>query len=229
MISKLPKWMILGGSVLCLMGGFINAVGFLSIYHEAVTHLTGNTTVLAIAIAHNDAGAMLHLAAMIGSFMLGAAVSAYFLKDAVLRLGRRYGAVMVLEGMVLFLAAYFLSRGSRIGEYLATLACGLQNGMASTYSGATVRTTHVSGMLTDIGIMFGHWFGRVPVDPRKVKLYSALCGAFLLGGVIGTFCFASLGTQSLCIPAAVLALTGISYTLYAHQQHKIEKATRAAD
>jgi uncharacterized membrane protein YoaK (UPF0700 family) len=41
------------------------------------------------------------------------------------------------------------------GAYLVCLGCGLQNGMCTTFSGAVIRTTHVSGILTDIGLIIG--------------------------------------------------------------------------
>jgi uncharacterized membrane protein YoaK (UPF0700 family) len=196
MISRLPRWILLGGSVLSLMGGFINAIGFVSVYHEAVTHLTGTTTTLGIAVANGDTRAALPLIATIFFFVLGAAVSAFFIKDAVLQLGRRYGAVMAL----------------------ATGACGMQNGMVSAFSGAVVRTTHVSGIMTDLGILFGQSLRGLPVDKRKAKLYSALAGSFFAGAIFGAWCFVRLGALALCVPATVLFSVGICYIVYWHRQ-----------
>ena len=48
-----------------------------------------------------------------------------------------------------------LERGSDRRNYLASVGCGLQNATTSTYSGAVVRTTHVTGLFTDLGILLG--------------------------------------------------------------------------
>jgi uncharacterized membrane protein YoaK (UPF0700 family) len=218
MISRLPKWILLGGSVLSLMGGFINAIGFVSVYHEAVTHLTGTTTSLGIAVANGDTAAALPLIATVFFFVLGATVSAFFIKDAVLQLGRRYGAVMMMEGVLLFASAYLLGRGQWLGLALATGACGMQNGMVSAFSGAVVRTTHVSGIMTDLGILLGQSLRGLPVDQRKAKLYSALAGSFFAGAILGAWCFDRLGALALCVPATVLFSIGICYIVYWHRQ-----------
>ena len=64
-----------------------------------------------------------------------------------------------------------LSSGSFYGLLLASAACGLQNALATTYSGAIVRTTHVTGIFTDLGIMLGAIFRGQTLDYRKAKLF----------------------------------------------------------
>lgn len=41
--------------------------------------------------------------------------------------------------------------------YPLAVACGMQNGMVTTWSGAVVRTTHFTGTITDTGLVIGHW------------------------------------------------------------------------
>jgi uncharacterized membrane protein YoaK (UPF0700 family) len=40
--------------------------------------------------------------------------------------------------------------------YMLSIACGMQNAMTTRYSGAVVRTTHLTGMVTDVGLLLGH-------------------------------------------------------------------------
>ena len=90
------------------------------------------------------------------SFVLGTMASGMIVQQSTLKLGRRYGLALTLESLLLFTAIPFLDASKSIGLYLDLIAMGLQNGMVSAYSGAIIRTTHVTGALTDLGISLGH-------------------------------------------------------------------------
>lgn len=217
MISKLPRWVLIGGGVLAFIAGIINAVGFLSLYHQGITHLTGTTTLLGIAVAEQNLAASLHLLAFIGAFLAGAIASGFIIQDSTLSLGRRYGVALMFESLLLFLAVPFLQRGYFLGDCLASCACGLQNAMASTYSGAVLRTTHVSGVFTDVGIFVGHWLRGLPVDFRRLKLWLLLIFSFGAGGTVGAMSFARVNYNTLLLPAALTGLTGLAYGIYRHK------------
>ena len=142
MISKLPRWVWAGAWVLAFIAGMVNVVGFLGIKHQAVTHLTGTTSMLAAAVAQLDYPAMRHLAAALGSFLVGTILSGFIIQDTALQLGHRYGVALLLESLMLCAAVPLIQHGSDFGFYSAACACGLQNAMMSTFSGAVVRTTH---------------------------------------------------------------------------------------
>jgi uncharacterized membrane protein YoaK (UPF0700 family) len=151
--------------------------------------------------------------------VLGAAISGCVIGHQSLKLGRRYGAALLIEATALLLAMLMLDRGSDVGHYLASAACGLQNAMTSTYSGAVVRTTHVTGLFTDLGIMLGLKLRGQPADRRRILLYLTLIGGFIGGGVLGALGYgtwhyqALLGTSAMCIVLAVV------YLLYWHRQN----------
>ena len=65
-----------------------------------------------------------------------------------------------------------------LGALLAAMACGLQNAMVTTYSGALVRTTHLSGMFTDLGIGLGHLLRGLPLPVRRLSLSALIIGGF---------------------------------------------------
>ena len=155
MISKLPRWVWIGAWALAFVAGMVNVVGLLGFEHQAITHLTGTTSLLAASLANLDIWKALHFAAVIGSFVGGCVISGFLIQDSALRLGRRYGVALLMESILLCIAVPFLKRDSAFGVYLASCACGLQNAMVSTYSGSILRTTHLSGMFTDIGIFLG--------------------------------------------------------------------------
>lgn len=137
---------------------------------------------LAAALASLDGTGTLHFAAVIGSFVAGTVLSGFLIQDSTLQLGRRYGVALLIESLLLVAAVPLLKGNSIWGIYSASCACGLQNAMVSTYSGAVVRTTHLSGMFTDLGIFLGHWMRGLPVDVRRLRLCFLIISGFLCGG-----------------------------------------------
>jgi uncharacterized membrane protein YoaK (UPF0700 family) len=214
MISKLPRWVWTGAWVLAFIAGIVNVVGLLGFQHQAITHLTGNTSLLAAAMAAGDLSATLHFAALIGAFVAGTTLSGFIIQDSTLQLGRRYGVALLLVSLLLFASVPLLQHSSAYGMYAAACACGLQNAMVSTYSGAVVRTTHLSGMFTDLGISFGHALRRLPVDIRRLQLCFLVISGFLCGGVSGTLAFNRFGYSALFVPAVLTAVVALAYGLY---------------
>ena len=96
---------------------------------------------------------------------------------------------------------------------LAAAACGLQNAMCSAYSGGIVRTTHVSGMFTDLGIFLGHGLRGLPVDRRRMRLCAVVITGFLAGGVAAAVAFRWLGYRTLFLPAAATGLGALVCTI----------------
>lgn len=214
MFTKLPRWVEVGGFCLAAIAGSVNAVGMLGFRHQAVSHLTGTSTLLGLSLVSFDGSESAHLFLILLSFVLGATFSGALIDNAVLRLGYRYSVALLIEAALLLLAMLCLDRGIEAGQFLASAACGLQNGMVSTYSGATVRTTHVSGLFTDLGTMFGARLRGHPIDTRKSLLFALLISGFILGGAIGAFSYQHLRFTALAIPAMgalILALINWTY------------------
>ncbi len=214
MISKLPRWVWFFGWVFAFIAGIVNVVGLLGLSHQGITHLTGNTSMLGAALASLDWSAILHFAAVIGSFLAGTILSGFIIQDSTLQLGRRYGAVLILESALLFLAVPLLDHHLMSGLYAAGCACGLQNAMATTYSGTVVRTTHISGMFTDLGIFAGHRLRGLPVDVKRVKMCLLVISGFLCGGIAGALGFRFIGYSTLLIPAGITATVSFFYVAY---------------
>ena len=214
MVTKLPGWVWLGAALLAMIGGMVNAVGFLGLSHEALTHLTGVSTLGAIALALTDWPVFLHAVAVLFSYFCGSVLSGMIIQQSTLRLGRRYGLVLLIESLLLLAATPLLVHHLRFGDYLATFACGLQNAMATSYSGAVIRTTHVSGIVTDLGIWLGHRLRGLPVETKRAWLGLTLFGGFFLGGMAGALLFNQWGYLALLLPAALTGITGLSYAIY---------------
>ncbi|UNK43516.1 DUF1275 domain-containing protein [Luteimonas sp. S4-F44] len=213
---QLPRWVWVGAVTLACIAGMVNVTGYLGFEHLAVSHLTGTTSLLGAALADGDWRSVRHLWAILIAFSIGAMLSGLIIQDSTLRLGRRYGAALALESALLLAAVPLFSSQPLNGALLAAMACGLQNAMVTTYSGAIVRTTHLSGMFTDLGIGLGHLIRGKPLPMRRLTLSGLIITGFLGGGVLGTWLFRALHYRALLIPAALTGLTGLGYVGYRH-------------
>ncbi len=226
MAERLAAWVWIGAAALACVAGIVNVVGFLGFQHQAITHLTGNTSLLGAATASGDSRAALHLFGAIAAFVAGAMTSGLIIKDDVLRLGRRYGVVLTIESALLLASIPLFQRASPWGPLCAAMACGLQNAMATTYSGAIVRTSHVSGMFTDMGIMLGHALRGMPVARRRLGLCIVVVSWFFAGSLLGAWLFVGFGYDALYLPAALVGAVGLAY--FAYRQMRIEGRPRGA-
>ena len=211
MHRQLPHWAWIGGGLLSAIAGMINVVGYMGFRHEAITHLTGTTTLLGISLAGGNGGEMVHWASVIAAFVFGSMLSGFMIGDRVLKLGRPYGLALGMESILLFAAVPMLHIQNAFGLYLASMACGLQNGMASSYSGAVLRTTHVSGSLTDIGTALGLMMRGKSYDPVRLRLCLLLTSGFFIGSIGGRILYPFLHEATLLVPAVLTGLVGLAY------------------
>lgn len=213
MISRLPRWVEYGAFALSMLAGMVNAVGVLGFQHQAISHLSGTATLFGVELLRSP-GHALHLVAVMFSFVLGAALSGALIPSATLKLGRHYEALLCVEGGMLLGALLLLERGALSGHYLASAACGLQNAMVTTYSGAVVRTTHLTGIFTDLGLMLGALLRGKRFDRRKAIMFLLIISGFIAGGIIGAQLFTAFGFWSLLVPSGMCFLLAVSYRLY---------------
>lgn len=222
----LPRWVWVGAFVLSSIAGMVNVVGFLGFEHQAITHLTGTTTLLGSAIANADTRNAIHLAGVIAAFVFGAALSGLIVQDSTLQLGRRYGIALSLVSLLLLISIPMFERQWVAGAWVAAIACGLQNAMVTTYSGAAVRTTHLSGMFTDLGIGIGHALRGMPLQRKRLMLSTLIIVGFLCGSVVGAMLFQAYFYLALLVPAALTGITGLTYTAYRQWQDRARRDVR---
>ena len=208
MFHSLPRWVWPGAGGLAFLAGMVNVTGVLGFTHEAVTHLTGVTTFLGAALATGDFGGGLHLAGMLLAFVAGAALCGWVLGDSSLRHHPRYGAAFLLEAALLTGAVPLLEHRMAAGVFLTCAATGLQNALVSAFSGSLIRSTHLSGLFTDLGILTGQALRGLPTETPRWKLCASVIGGFFLGAVAGAACFPSLTYRTLLIPALATAALG---------------------
>jgi uncharacterized membrane protein YoaK (UPF0700 family) len=220
-IQRLPKWVEFGAFILALVAGYVNVIGLLGLDHQTISHLSGSATLLGASLAEGGYGSVLYLLGVLFSFLVGALLAGFLLHGTALTLDRHYQTALLVEATFLFGAYLLLSGGYVAGHFFASAACGLQNALATTFSGAIVRTTHVTGIFTDLGLMFGARLRGESLDKRKAKLFILIILGFISGGLIGALTFKRYAFDALLIPTLICLSLAIFYHRY--QRRKVSK------
>lgn len=220
MAARLPKWVEVGALLLALVAGYVNAIGLLSFEHQSVSHLSGTATLLGTQVADFAWLSIVNLFGVLLSFLLGATLAGVLLNAATLKLGRHYDTALFIEALLLMIAQLALNDGWFVAHFFASAACGLQNALATRYSGAVVRTTHLTGLFTDMGIMLGARVRGETIDARKLQLFLVIIVGFILGGTAGAVGFRSVPELALMLPAIICSGLALAYYIYAKRSRE---------
>lgn len=214
------------GAMLASCAGMTNAVAFHAL-GAFVSHVTGTLSKVGLhaqADSMSDAGDSLLL---VVSFALGSAACGCMITRNTVSFGfALYGMALLVNASLLVVA--ILTATHKAAPYILAAACGLQNGMATSYSGAVIRTTHVTGLCTDIGLIIGrnsnafirkHFWHKTDTedhtaDCRKLLLLFVLGFSFLGGVFLGAVLHKSWGVNALILPACLTGTSGAAYTVY---------------
>lgn len=206
------RFFILGGAIISLAAGWVNAITVLSVFSIPSTHMTGMLTQLAIeGIGIEHTLPFVHVAGVVGGFVMGAAISGGTLQSSRLRLSHRYGLLLMFESMMLGLATWLLMHDSFTGIVLAATSAGLQNALATQYSGAILRTTHITGVVTDLGIALGRFMLGRAVAPWRMYLHLAILCGFGAGSILGTLAFLRFDAVVMGVPAVIIFMCALVY------------------
>jgi uncharacterized membrane protein YoaK (UPF0700 family) len=176
--------------------GFINSVA-LGVFGSPVSHMTGAVSYFGIELARGHPNAALATLTIIVAFMVGAGLAGFIVGAESLGPGRRYGVALICEGSLLAIATMLLVSGHPLGVSLASMACGVQNATTSSYCGLMIRTTHVTGTVTDIGVMLGHWVRHRKIERRKLVFMVGMVAAFGAGVWIGALANGRWGSATM--------------------------------
>ncbi len=226
-IIRARPFVMAGGMSLATVAGYVNAVA-LGFFHVPVSHMTGAVSRLGGDLASTDHRDFKVTLGIIVGFLIGAIISGTIIGEAMLRPGRRYGATLMLEAGLLTASTFLLINGFSLGIPIAAMACGLQNAMASSYYGLVIRTTHVTGIVTDIGVMLGHWIRYRRLAAWKIALLSSILLSFLFGAILGSLAGTAMGMRALFPAALACAIGGSAYGIWAHRLKGRRDATRHA-
>ncbi|HEY1013417.1 MAG TPA: YoaK family protein [Herpetosiphonaceae bacterium] len=219
-------WILGFGMLLAAIGGFINTIS-LYLFQVPVTHVTGAISRLDLDLGIADYGNARLYAALLGGFLAGAVLCGVIIGGSALPPGRRYGLTLLLVGAIVAGSTWLLSHHLAGGLPALALACGMQNAMYSSYHGQFMRTTHMTGTVTDIGVMIGHWIRHRRVQGWKLRLLLGLLGAFFAGGLLGMAAARPLGVGALWIAALLCCVGGAAY--FAHKSSWIRLPRRPGE
>jgi uncharacterized membrane protein YoaK (UPF0700 family) len=208
-----PRWLLIAAVVLAMNAGFINAV-CLGTYHVPVSHMTGATSHLSQALVTGDTSEAVGSTSILISFLAGSILCGVVIGGIRLMPGRHYGIGLGIQALLLAIATWSTVENNRSGVYFAAAACGMQNALATTHAGLVLRTTHVTGIVTDLGILIGHWLRHRRLEPWKLGLLTGLVAGFLGGGVAGTLAVHRFGRPALGAAAVLSAVAAVIYLLW---------------
>ena len=208
------------GGLLAFVAGAINAGGFLAV-QRYTSHMTGIVSAMADDLVLGQLAMVLAGGAFLFAFIAGAGTTAILVNWA-----RGHGLHGEFALPVLVEAALLLVFGM-LGANLNTLVelfvpttvlllcfiMGLQNAIITKISRAEIRTTHMTGVVTDLGIELGrlvYWNRRVrddgPVraDRDRLLVLGSILALFMAGGIVGALAFKAIGYSAVLPIAALL-------------------------
>lgn len=169
---------------LTALGGYFNA-GAILLHHRPASHHTGNLSGLALAAVEGDVSLILELLGVMLAFLAGSMIAGYLFHDRKFRASKRYGIALLCMGALLVVGV--ILPGTRYLLFIGAAFMGLQNGLFIFYRNILVRTTHVTGTLTDLGFAMGSFLHGRGEEKRRILYYSCSIFSFFLGSLITPF------------------------------------------
>lgn len=208
--------------LLSFSGGAINAGGFLAT-GRFVSHVTGFATLFGVDVTNHEIRAALGILSVPIFFLLGAFVAGLLIDRPIFKGNKpHFDWVMGLCAACLFFAAvggellHFGTFGESLGlqdSYmllvLLCLASGLQNAAITSSSGRSVRTTHLTGLTTDLGLGLARIFAfdlkqsQLQTELRANYLRIGSIAAFILGSAVGAWVFIRFGYKGFILPGFI--------------------------
>lgn len=217
------------GYLMAFIGGAINAGGFFAVNHYT-SHMSGELARVADHLFLQQWSVALSSALMVLCFILGACHAAFsILWGKHVHLHSPYALTFWIEAvyMLLFgIMASSLSEYQTLVPITVLLMCfimGMHNTVMTMLSGGVIRSTHMSGFVTDIGIELAKFlFGSIKhrrltlqdVHSAKLKLYLGLVTGFVLGGIFGAWGFHQLHFKFVLPLSFLLLILGLSPIIY---------------
>ncbi|NMM81470.1 hypothetical protein B2J86_11145 [Acidovorax sp. SRB_14] len=214
------------GLLLAFNAGAVNAGGFL-VVHLYTSHMTGFLSLLADNLVLGNMALVLSAVGTLWAFLSGAGTTAILVNWARShRLRSGFALPLLLEAVLMLLfglvGAVTLTWHTVFAVPLTVLLLafimGLQNAVVTKMSAAQIRTTHMTGVITDLGIEMGKMFywnrsgvpaeGQVRANHARMRLYASLLAMFTAGGVVGAAGFKYVGfVWVVPLAAIILALS----------------------
>ena len=210
------------GILLAFNAGAINAGGFL-VVGMYTSHMTGFASMVSDNLILGNFKLVLGAVGALLAFTTGAAATAVLVNWArQTGLHSEYAIPLLIEAALLLVFGLIGATFNRQTPFavpftvlMLAFIMGLQNALVTKISLSAIRTTHMTGVITDLGIELGkllYWNrlvtsgdGQVRADRSKLRLYVGLLSAFMGGGLVGAAGFKYVGFIWV-VPLATLLL-----------------------
>jgi uncharacterized membrane protein YoaK (UPF0700 family) len=206
--------------VLITTAGAINAGSLLAVGHYTA-HMSGVVAQMADTIAIEDFQPLAFLASGLFAFIMGAACCGWVAAWARARRPHwQFALPVCIQGIIILLVGVWditpsIPTGMSMPMVLLCFIMGWQNAIITRASGERIRTTHITGISTDIGIELG-LMARRQADVRKLALLTSLLVMFFVGGLLGAYGFFNFG-MAFMLPIGLVLLALSLPTLIAGQ------------
>lgn len=227
------------GLVLAFVAGAINAGGFLAV-QQYTSHMTGIVSSMADDLAMGTLDLALAGLGALLSFVIGAACSAILVNYSRQHdMHSEFAFPLMLEAVLLLFFGLLGARLSGIDGLfvpvtvlLLAFIMGLQNALVTKLSRAEIRTTHITGIVTDLGIELGKFAyrnrphvaeaDRVVASWDRLGLLSALLLCFFVGGIAGALGFKHVGYGA-TVPLALMLIALASVPIADDVAHAVRR------
>jgi uncharacterized membrane protein YoaK (UPF0700 family) len=212
------------------VAGSVNAISFFEMGAHT-SHMTGSLANVGEYLANGRWATAFGAGQLVLAFLLGAMTATVLIDVSRHRRRGRHATALLVEALTLASVGYWAATHPGTNEptvlWGMAFAMGLQNALVTRVSGAVVRTTHMTGVVTDIGIQLvkmmtwvrdgarGHGLGglmwmirRLPTAEQfaRTRLHLGLAIAFLIGCTVGPLLFLRFGQAAMILPCGVLVL-----------------------
>lgn len=202
--------------LLCLVAGFVNAAGLLA-FSVLTTNITGHAATLAVDLANGNLADVVVALGWLCLFLGGAIFTGWYTAFMGEHKRYTYTVPLLIECCVLFVIAVQPGSpgiGAIQNNYIAgslLFVMGMQNALVTVISRSVVRTTHLTGIMTDFGISLSSAirtrFRFTRGGRQRLVLQVNIILFFLIGGVMGAFFFKRYLHSAFMIPAGIILIT----------------------
>lgn len=217
--TRTPRHNLGIASLLSFVAGLVNVVGFFSV-QKLTTNVTGHFAFFMDEVFKLNFVTAFHLALFVFFFFLGAFFANFMVETySRIRESQTYVLPVITEALILaviaFAGNYLIKTNPDTIAYSLLFAMGMQNSLVTSISKSIVRTTHLTGLFTDMGIEFSQlFFYKDQFHKRRllksIRLRLTIIFMFFIGGVSGGILFDHLGIRSLYLGTIIL-LGGLMY------------------
>ena len=217
-IKLSTKQAVASGLALALNSGFMNGCclsGAVALdgTKQAVAAVTGAYTGSAVAMASGNGGAAMNTFKVLGSYIAGAMAAGLLNPNPkTFQVAKGVGPSLLLGSVLLFTSKSLLSNHQNLLAFcLIAAANGLQNSMTSVHTANLCRTTHYTGISSDMGTFLGQLLRGNKANAMKLKVFAGLAASFWLGGFASVKVAGKMCENALLLPAYFYLVTGLYF------------------